>query len=264
MDIGASYINEIPIYKKLIDEKIAHLTAFEGDKRQINKIKDFFQSDVTVFNDFLSNGEIKNLYLYSEESGMSSLKKPNSSHLRFFNFFHTFITPKEIIPIQTKKLNDFKIIDRVDFLKMDTQGSELDILNHGMDVLKDCVAIQLEISYLPLYEDQPCFGEVDVYLRKWGFIPHSFIDIKKWSIAPLVKNGDERIPFNQLLESDIIYIKNPIYLDNFKTCQLKILATIAHYCFESYDLTMRLILELINRGELDGSSHSDYINLILN
>ena len=31
MDIGASAIAEIPIYKKLIDKNLAHLTAFDGD-----------------------------------------------------------------------------------------------------------------------------------------------------------------------------------------------------------------------------------------
>ena len=39
MDIGAAAIAEIPIYKKLLDEDLAHLNAFEGDKRQIEKIQ---------------------------------------------------------------------------------------------------------------------------------------------------------------------------------------------------------------------------------
>ena len=36
MHIGAACINEIPIYKKIIDENIAHLNAFEGNKRDFN------------------------------------------------------------------------------------------------------------------------------------------------------------------------------------------------------------------------------------
>ena len=37
-DIGAAVINEIPVYKLLLDEGLAYLHAFDGDARQIEKI----------------------------------------------------------------------------------------------------------------------------------------------------------------------------------------------------------------------------------
>ena len=33
MVVGASAIAEVPIYKKLLDMKLAHLSAFDGDER---------------------------------------------------------------------------------------------------------------------------------------------------------------------------------------------------------------------------------------
>ena len=39
LDVGASAITEIPIYKILLDKNLAFLNAFDGDKRQIEKLK---------------------------------------------------------------------------------------------------------------------------------------------------------------------------------------------------------------------------------
>ena len=85
MDIGASCIAEMPLYKILLDEHLAHLNAFEGDSRQIEKIQATFRDKVTIYNDFLSDGTEKTLYVASEASGMTSLLKPDLTALKFFN-----------------------------------------------------------------------------------------------------------------------------------------------------------------------------------
>ena len=77
MDIGAAAIAETPIYTKLIDEKIATLNAFEGDKRQSNKLKSKYENNIKLYDEFLFDGSIQNLYLAHPESGMTSLFKPN-------------------------------------------------------------------------------------------------------------------------------------------------------------------------------------------
>jgi len=45
MDLGASGIAETPIYKVPLEKKIAHLTAFDGDHRQIQAINNTYRSD---------------------------------------------------------------------------------------------------------------------------------------------------------------------------------------------------------------------------
>jgi len=39
MDVGASAIAEVPVYKPLLEKGLAHLNAFEGDARQIESIQ---------------------------------------------------------------------------------------------------------------------------------------------------------------------------------------------------------------------------------
>ena len=54
IDVGAAAINETPIYKNLFDLNLAHLSLFDGDERQMSKIRDAYGSkSVELFNNFL-------------------------------------------------------------------------------------------------------------------------------------------------------------------------------------------------------------------
>ena len=259
MDIGAAAISETPIYTKLIEEKIANLNAFEGDKRQSDKLKSKYENNVKLYNEFLFDGSIQNLYLAHPDSGMTSLFKPNEKVLNFFNGFSKFGKIEKIEKIKTEKLDDISHLPYIDFSKLDIQGSELTVLKNGVKKLENCLAIQLEVSFVCLYEDQPSFGELDLWMRRNGYLPHTFLNIKRWSISPTIFNNNLRQPGNQLLESDIIYIKDPFKLDLLSDTQLKKFILISHYLFKSVDLSVYLILELERRNVLNKNSFKNYI-----
>src|ERR1700740_820321 len=57
------------------------------------------------------------------------------------------------------------------FLDLDTQGSELEILQGAKRFLStSIVALKCEVEFSPLYEKQPLFGDVDRFLRECGFV----------------------------------------------------------------------------------------------
>ena len=260
MDVGAADINETPIYSSLINNKIANLNAFEGDERQIEKLKLKYKNSLKLFTKFLFDGSTQNLYLAAHpESGMTSLFKPNEKVLNFFNGFSRFGEIEKIEKIKTEKLDNIFQLPLIDFAKLDIQGSELTVLKNGIKKLENCLAIQLEVSFVCLYEDQPSFGEVDLWMRSNGYLPHTFLDIKKWSISPTIFNNNFRQPGNQLLESDIIYIKDPFKLDVLSDTQLKKFILISHYLFKSADLAVYLILELERRNILTKGAFKNYI-----
>jgi hypothetical protein len=130
---------------------------------------------------------------------MSSIFKPDSQILKIFHPFDIWGQVVSQQKILTKTLDSISEIEKIDFLKIDIQGGELNVFQHGKKKLTNAVVIQTEVSFIPLYEGQPTFGAVDIELRGLGFIPHSFPAIKNWMIAPLVINGDPRIPLNQLI-----------------------------------------------------------------
>ena len=259
MDVGASMINEVPVYKALMDQGLAHLHAFEGDERQIDLLQSSYGSHCSIHKEFLFDGLAHTLYVAKPESGMTSLLKPSEAALKFFNGFEYFGAVEKTETVQTVTMDSLLDLPSIDFLKMDIQGAELTALRHGTDKLKDCLAIQLEVSYVCLYENQPSFGEVDVWMRSQGYVPHCFLEVKRWSIAPTIFDNNFRVPGKQLLESDIVYIKDPLRLKCLSDQALKKMIAIAHFALNSIDLCVHLILELQSRGSAAANAHLDYL-----
>lgn len=259
MDVGAAAIAEVPLYKPLLELGLGHLHAFEGDARQIDAIKAAYGDSATVHQEFLFDGTMQKLHVASAASGMTSLLKPRQAALQFFNGFEGFGAIEAIEDIQTSRLDDLTALPNIDLLKMDIQGAELMVLQNGTEKLRQCIAVQLEVSYICLYENQPTFGDVDVWMRTQGYVPHRFLDVKCWSITPTIFNNNFRVPGNQLLESDIVYIRDPLALDKLTDLQVQKMAIISHYCLQSYDLCVFGLLELSRRGRLPDGYHLTYL-----
>lgn len=260
-DIGAAAIAEKPIYMSLVETQAAYLSVFDGDRRQSDGITAAFGDQVRHYEEFIFDGSPQTVHIATPESGMSSLLKPNPTALKFFNGFTHFGAVEKQEQVETVALDSLSDLAPVDFLKMDVQGAELRILENGKAKLKSCVAVQLEVPFICLYEDQPSLGKIDTWLREEGFLPHCFLEVKRWSIAPTVFRGDFRAPGNQLLEADIVYVKDPLDLASFTDLQLKKLVWIADMSLQSIDLCVHLIKELVSRDVLSAGSAEAYVRL---
>jgi FkbM family methyltransferase len=78
-----------------------------------------------------------------------------------------------VIEIDVRTLDDWAAEAKpgpIDFLKLDTQGAELDILRGAEQSLRDVKALEVEVEFNPIYVGQPLFGDVDRHLRERGFV----------------------------------------------------------------------------------------------
>jgi FkbM family methyltransferase len=58
----------------------------------------------------------------------------------------------------------------IDFIKLDTEGNELDILQGAVDCLTGSVlGVSTEVSFMPLHQRQPVFSDIDAFMRANGF-----------------------------------------------------------------------------------------------
>ena len=72
--------------------------------------------------------------------------------------------------VMLKRLDDIFEEDAIfDLIKVDTQGSELDILRGGKDLVSRASAIILEVSYIEYNEGAPSQQETLDYMKKIGF-----------------------------------------------------------------------------------------------
>lgn len=72
-------------------------------------------------------------------------------------------------------------VQAVDLIKMDTQGSELDILRGGAGLLPSVRGLDVEVEFNPIYQGQPLFGDVDAFLRGFGFVLWGFSEQTHYS-----------------------------------------------------------------------------------
>jgi FkbM family methyltransferase len=56
------------------------------------------------------------------------------------------------------------------YLKIDTQGYELEVLRGGTKTIRQCIAIQSELSFVELYRGQPLFLDICTHLAGHGFV----------------------------------------------------------------------------------------------
>jgi len=121
------------------------------------------------------------------------------------------------------------------------------------------VVVQTEVSFVPLYQDQPVFGEIDLLLRDAGFLPHSVTGTKLWPIAPMVVGDTPNRGIRQLLETDMVYVRDFSRAENMTAEQWKQLALVAHHCYGSYDLVLKSIVTLIQMGALPDDACKRYL-----
>jgi len=72
----------------------------------------------------------------------------------------------EIVPL--RRLDSFDFAGRV-FLKIDAQGAEHEILEGAAETLRACVGVELELSFVELYEGQALASDLFEFMSAQGF-----------------------------------------------------------------------------------------------
>lgn len=259
VDVGANPIDGDPPYKPLLSAGLCQVTGFEPQPDALAKLLQQMGPNERYLPYAVGDGGWHQLHV-CQASGMTSLLEPDPVTLGLFNVLSPLAQVLEQVPVQTIPFDDIGEIAELDFLKIDIQGGELAVFQSGRRKLSRAVAIQTEVSFITLYKGQPAMGEVDVELRAQGFVPHCFAAVKHWPIAPCIVNGNPRQAIKQLLEADIVYVRDLSRADSLDDEQLKHLALIAHYCYGSVDLALRCVMLLEQRGALAAGSQRTYLS----
>jgi FkbM family methyltransferase len=102
---------------------------------------------------------------------------------------------KEMVPMIT--LDSFKshtLLNRP-FIKIDTQGYEMEVLRGAEELLTDATGVQVEVSIAPLYTGQPDCFELLNFIRGAGF--------ELWTITP----GFREPQSGRLLQMDAVFFR---------------------------------------------------------
>lgn len=118
-------------------------------------------------------------------ANMSSFLEPDISAFERFGTKaeDAAVVAREQVPVTT--LDSIALADRirVDVLKVDTQGSELLVLEGCDAALRTTLFAEIELSFLPRYHGQPLFADVTRFMADRGFALIDLVDLKRYRAA---------------------------------------------------------------------------------
>lgn len=263
VDIGAMLLSEdVDPFLRLSKLGRLDVIGFEPQPAECDRLNALALPGRRYLPYAVANGKRRSFYVTN--TGMtSSLLPPNTRLTELFNNLAELMKVVEIPLIDTVRLDDVAEIQGqgCDLLKLDTQGSEAEILEHGVETLKKCLLVQTEVEFVPLYEGQPLFADVDQLLRSHGFMFHRFLGISGRTYKPLMLNDDPNAALSQMLWSDALYVPDVARLDRLApSAQLK-LAALLHEIYGSFDLC-HLVLALYDRHNGTSSYAKRYYDLL--
>jgi FkbM family methyltransferase len=235
MDVGAD------VYDPLIKAGVAEVLGFECVRSECDRLNAMAREARSYLPYAIGDGSVRDFHECNFPM-TSSLLEPNSELLDRFQNLENLVRVVKKHRLATRRLDDIPQISGADFLKLDVQGGELDVLNGAGRILEDVLVVHTEVEFVELYKGQPLFAEIDQRLRKSGFVFHKFSGIQGRTFKPLIVKNDINASLSQMLWADAVYVKDFMALDRLSVEKLLRLAVILHAVYGSSDLAMQALL----------------------
>lgn len=188
---------------------LIRLISFEPEKDEFELLEQNKDINDIVLQHALYKNKENVSFNVTKLIGASSLYKPNYNFLDNYPHSERFKV-ENVVDIEVTTLDTLyrdEIIDDMDFIKVDAQGAELDILEGGESVLsKNIIGVEVEVEFQLMYEKQPLFADVDNFIRnKLGL---QIQDIRKtyWKHPAGINIGSKK---GQLIFGDALYFRAP-------------------------------------------------------
>lgn len=236
VDVGANPIDGPAPYAALLKDGVAAVVGFEPQPEGLARLNQAKGPRERYLPHVVGDGSTVR-FRTCKAPGMSSTLVPNARLLSYFHGFPEWSKVLKEEELPTRRLDDLDEIPNIDLLKIDVQGGELAVFRGGARKLADAVAIQTEVNFLPMYEGQALFAELDQHLRGLGFLLHAFTPLQKRCFAPLTANGSIYDGINQVFWADAVYVKDFTHLERLSSEKLRRLALVLHGVYGSVDLT---------------------------
>lgn len=234
--------------------------GFEPDEQECAVLNQDSPDNYRYIAKALSSRAHKKTIYITRSSGNSSVYPPDSEFVQRFtvasqyDVLHTASVQMQPLDGLNEELDGLDI----DFIKMDVEGSELDIIQGAGRTLESVFGVEVEIWFNTIYKGQPLFADVDRSLRELGF--HLF-DVARSNF--FTRNPGREIvrPKGQLMAGDAVYFRDLLQMAPgagfwAKPKFAKCLAILLTYGFYDY------VMELLNDERVNGLCETGSIDEI--
>lgn len=239
-----------------------HLTMYDADEDCVDEAKNSsFVSGfnkVDIFPFCISDQNSVEDFIITKQPHASSLLESNPEVYPYIRNSSKFgamrlqeiLEPHKIIRLETRKLSS--VLSKIegsdpDFISLDTQGNEYDIILSSKEIYEKALLINAEVSFVEMYKDQKTFPEIHNLMMGLGFI---LVDLKLYDPHHSCPTPVDFEGKGFLLDGEAFYIKRPD-LERWAFGKLvkyffaAVLCEQAHLCIRAFDaLKARFPLEL--------------------
>ncbi|MHB1311390.1 MAG: FkbM family methyltransferase [Gemmatimonadaceae bacterium] len=188
----------------------------------------------TIYPVFVGGEEGTSAFHIFREPGDSSALQPDA---RFAALFAdpTFIVDRTV-QVESTTMDAFFAshpeLARPDLIKLDSQGTELEILRGATACLKTCSLVEIEVEFTPMYAGQALFHDLMGFMLAQGF---DLLFLNRFSRQ---RRGYPGYAKGQLTFGDALFVRREDRLDDYDAGRIA-----------------RFVTLLINYGHLDLAHH---------
>lgn len=176
-----------------------HVYAFEPNADLFPRLKANLANVPGECRQLALSSRTQTLKMFINDSPMTSSVLPRNENSE--RYFDAVTRIKEVRELKATSLDDWfdrSGLERVDIIKLDLQGYELEALRGAKRILARGVAcVYLEVNYVPFYEGSATFGEIDVFMRSQGY--------KLFNLY----NTCTHLPAGHIGSGDALYVPDP-------------------------------------------------------
>lgn len=190
LDIGAYHGEWTKMARRVFpDSKIYMIEANKDNKKILKNVQQADGYEIAL----LGDRHKKSVDYFVANPQLTSIATGNSIYMEKTRYF----SKKGVIKLPMLTLDEVVSKNRwkyIDFIKLDTQGSELDILKGGKKILSKTEFILLETQNLEYNKDAPLIEEVFDDMKRYGY--------KLYDIHEL-----HFLPTGELFQLDLLFIR---------------------------------------------------------
>lgn len=252
LDIGAMLLEgQRKEYAPLLQAGRARVVGFEPVAAECERLnREMAGAGLRWLPYFIGDGR-RQVFCENNWPMTSSLYEADVELLGLYQNLLELTTTVSRAEVQTTRLDDITEIDfPVDYVKIDIQGAELQAFAHGRRVLSATTVIQTEVEWLPMYQGQPLFSEIELELRAQGFVLHRILGFGSRAMKPFTFNNQLNAG-PQHLWSDVVFVRDFRRLDALDDAQLLAYAVVIGDLYGAVDLACHVLREYGRRHARD-------------
>lgn len=165
---------------------LGKVCGFEPDEAECARLNELAGPNERYFPVALgaSNGDAE--LTVTVEPACSSLLPPIADVIERYPALHS-VRPVRRQRVQLRRLDSLareEAWPAFHVMKLDTQGTELDVIRGAGTLLKDVLCLEVEVEFNPIYAGQPLYGDVDATLREHGLSVWRFRTLAHYAERP--------------------------------------------------------------------------------